>query len=665
MNMNRRMWRALSALAGVLALAATTMTVVPTAAQAQQKKVVYLTFDDGPSIDQPSRDVLAVLDRFDVRATFFVIGSAVDADPEGFRLMRDGGHAFGNHSYTHPDLTSLTSAELADELDRAQQAVTAAGGPTLTCYRPPAGRTNDAVRAATAERGLAEIFWEIDGGDVLRPLPSVQSIVDNLNQAVDGDNIIMHDGSFGQLNTAPALEQWLTESGDDYEFRLVEDCVDAAGPADALAPLNCVADLVNDQPRVRWARQPGDNARQFRILRDQNGSNNEITVGTVGSGVTSWVDTTAFNASNAYRLETVAANGTTALRTCGPNGGLVTGIPGGPQPPSSCTATVNGNTVTVDWVRAANDNAQSFIIRRSFNGGAFGWHARVDEPGTTYVSRVTQRGTYRYTVENRDGNGVVAKTDCTPSEGVTVGAGSSGAPVAPTECTAVRNGRSYDISWTAAANDNADRYAIRRARNGGTVWWAASTPAPATGLTNAVPDNASYSYSVEAIRSPWTLSSRTTCVVEGEPPPSGPAKLKLEAESVDRGGALSRYSNGAASRDLYVRSSDDGRFFRSRSSSRMDFDFEVVEAGTYELRGRTRANRSSGRSNSFWVAGPGSPNPGWRWNLDRSSSFTTEWARINDGPRISFDLAPGTTTISLYMREDGSGLDWLELVKVR
>ena len=510
--MANRILLTFGAILGVLLLMVATVFAFPSSAEAAETKVVYLTFDDGPSLDSVSQDVLDVLEEFDVKATFFVVGDAIRTNPAAFQAMLEGGHAIGNHSNTHPRLSELAAAEVAAEFDLTQQAVTEAGGPTMTCYRPPYGATNDTVRALSAERGMSEILWEADGEDYRRPLPSVEEIVDNLNLAVDGDTLILHDGVNGQANTAPALRQWLTDHGDEYEFRLVSDCVGGAGQSDARAVANCVAKLVDGRPVLTWTPTLNDNASSYKIRRDQDSKINETVVATVVSGTTSWVDPSGFNASNAYRIDTVAANGTTARRTCGPAGGLVAGDPVDPAPvdpepvnpdpvfeaPANCAAVVDGTSIDVTWTEAPG--AERYVIYRTVNGSRQYWRGNV--AGLSFVD-ANRTATIEYFVASKSAEGTKSnRTKCSFDPGVGT------EPAAVASCTVTRaRQNNVTVSWTGA--EDADFYVIYRTVDDSPQYWRGRVAAGDTTFADTT-RRGDISYFVAA-KYGATFSNRVAC----------------------------------------------------------------------------------------------------------------------------------------------------------
>ena len=93
----------------------------------QHDHSVYLTFDDGPMYPNTER-VLEILADFEVPATFFVVGQNVNANPELANRVVQEGHAIGNHSYTHPDLTTLNQQAASNQLGMTQRAIRNARG---------------------------------------------------------------------------------------------------------------------------------------------------------------------------------------------------------------------------------------------------------------------------------------------------------------------------------------------------------------------------------------------------------------------------------------------------------------------------------------------------------------------------------------------------------
>jgi peptidoglycan-N-acetylglucosamine deacetylase len=178
-------------------------------AQAQQlgstsqpaARIVRLTFDDGPVRTNTPR-VLNVLSNYRVKATFFVIGQQARRYPRLVKREYREGHSVQNHTYTHPDLTTLGNARIRRELRATNRAIIAAGVPRPYRFRPPHGVTNARVRSVGASLGLIQTLWSVDPRDWADPPASVicRRVVTNVRP---GSIVLLHDGS--AANTLEAL----------------------------------------------------------------------------------------------------------------------------------------------------------------------------------------------------------------------------------------------------------------------------------------------------------------------------------------------------------------------------------------------------------------------------------------------------------------------------
>lgn len=167
--------------------------------------VVALTFDDGPHPDFTPQ-VLEILARYGVKATFFVLGVQAERHPDLVRRILAEGHVVANHTYRHPRLTRLDEAGFAAEVDRTQVILEDVTGTRPTCLRPPYGDSDPTVVARLAARGLTPVFWTADSTDFEKPgvAPIVQNALRGLG---NGSIILMHDAGGDRSQTLAALPQ--------------------------------------------------------------------------------------------------------------------------------------------------------------------------------------------------------------------------------------------------------------------------------------------------------------------------------------------------------------------------------------------------------------------------------------------------------------------------
>ncbi|WDL99531.1 polysaccharide deacetylase family protein [Alicyclobacillus sp. ALC3] len=199
---------------------ATAVKRVPT-----DKKVVALTFDDGPSA-KFTPIILETLRENHARATFFVIGSRVERLPEVLTEELREHDEIANHSFKHQIMTSLSEQRIYSELSSTQQAIQeATGSEQPLMFRPPRGRINKRILQVAEDHHYKVVMWSIDSGDWANP--GVHQIVKTvLSQVKSGDIILFHDQGGSRRQTVTALKQIipvLRRRG--YEFVTVSDLI--------------------------------------------------------------------------------------------------------------------------------------------------------------------------------------------------------------------------------------------------------------------------------------------------------------------------------------------------------------------------------------------------------------------------------------------------------
>lgn len=164
---------------------------------------IALTFDDGPAATYTA-EILSILQRYQVPATFFLIGSHVQSYPDLARAEAADGYAVGDHTWSHPNLTQLSASQITQQLASARQTILQVTGVRTVLFRPPGGSYNRQVLVSAASLQLTTILWSIDPRDWSRP--GTSAIIDFvLANARNGSIILLHDGGGDRSQTVAAL----------------------------------------------------------------------------------------------------------------------------------------------------------------------------------------------------------------------------------------------------------------------------------------------------------------------------------------------------------------------------------------------------------------------------------------------------------------------------
>lgn len=183
---------------------------------------VALTFDDGPHATNTPR-LLDILRARNVKATFYVIGRSVDANPGILRRTVAEGHEIGNHTYTHPNLSKLSSAAVNAEITKCDDAIMRAAGIRPKTLRPPYGALLQNQRQMIQSTyGYPTIMWSVDPLDWKRPGPGVVTsrILSGTN---NGAIILVHDLHASSVDAMPATIDSLLRKG--YRFVTVSQLI--------------------------------------------------------------------------------------------------------------------------------------------------------------------------------------------------------------------------------------------------------------------------------------------------------------------------------------------------------------------------------------------------------------------------------------------------------
>jgi len=218
------------------------------AAPRLEKPVVYITFDDGPSSDGVTDELLEVLERHNAKATFFVTGDRARANPAKIRSIIAAGHAIGNHTTSHSRLPDLFDHQVAAELSSTNLYVLDAGGPAMSCFRAPFGAVNQQVVAIADRLGLSKVGWDIDTRD-WDPYTNINEIAVQLEDAQHNSVVLLHDGPNARWRSLRVFTRWIDDVGHLYSFEALPECLK---PSSQSNPVVTLAAIQSD-------RQPASN----------------------------------------------------------------------------------------------------------------------------------------------------------------------------------------------------------------------------------------------------------------------------------------------------------------------------------------------------------------------------------------------------------------------
>ena len=184
------------------------------------EKLIALTFDDGPHYKYTPY-LLDELNKRNVKATFFVLGTNASNNLEILNRMYKEGHVIGNHTYTHKNLYRLKTQKIFEEIDKTNQIIEMITHKPVQYFRPSYGNYNNKIAKLT---DMQIILWNIDSLDwKIKNSNRVANRV--INKAHDGSIILMHDIYKSSVKAALKIVDKLQKDG--YKFVTVEELLNA------------------------------------------------------------------------------------------------------------------------------------------------------------------------------------------------------------------------------------------------------------------------------------------------------------------------------------------------------------------------------------------------------------------------------------------------------
>lgn len=189
---------------------------VSAATYTEKKKIVAITFDDGPHYKN-TKLLLDGLRERGVKATFFLVGNRIEGNEDLILQMYKDGHLIGNHTFSHANLTEIPENEVLGEITKTNETIENITGEKVRYLRPPCGYWNDKLGKKI---DMETVFWTVDPKDW--KLVNATQVVNSVMQDVEcGDIILFHDIYNSSVVAALEVVDRLLNMG--YEFVTVDE----------------------------------------------------------------------------------------------------------------------------------------------------------------------------------------------------------------------------------------------------------------------------------------------------------------------------------------------------------------------------------------------------------------------------------------------------------
>ncbi|MDO5608171.1 MAG: polysaccharide deacetylase family protein [Capnocytophaga sp.] len=187
-------------------------------------KKIVLTFDDGPTPHTLS--LLAVLKRYNAKATFFCIGKQVEQHPEILRKIIAEGHRIGNHTYSHANTIGFwRSGKITNELVRTQELIFRLTNLKIKWFRPPFGITNPHIAKAARTLGYTVVGWNIRSLDTI--IQDEKRLLQRIQKRIKpGAVLLMHDTSDKSIRVLEQLLILLQK--ENYQIAPLDESINSA-----------------------------------------------------------------------------------------------------------------------------------------------------------------------------------------------------------------------------------------------------------------------------------------------------------------------------------------------------------------------------------------------------------------------------------------------------
>ena len=201
--------------------AAATERQLPIYCVQKDYKVVSLSFDAAWG-NEDTQQLIDILGKYNVKATFFVVGEWVDKYPESVKALHDAGHEIMNHSSDHAHFNSLSTDEIITDLNACNDKIEAVTGVRPTLFRCPYGEYDDHVINATRSIGMEPIQWDVDSLD-WKDLSAADITKRVTGKVCPGSIVLFHNAAKHTPEALPGIIEYLLQEG--YTFVPISEII--------------------------------------------------------------------------------------------------------------------------------------------------------------------------------------------------------------------------------------------------------------------------------------------------------------------------------------------------------------------------------------------------------------------------------------------------------
>ena len=187
------------------------------------EKVVYLTFDDGPT--KETSKIIDLLNELNVKATFFLIGDNIEKNIEDAKLIAENGHDIGNHTYSHNRMIFKSPSFIKEEIDKTNELIKTIGYEKEIFFRPPYGKKLFILPQYLNKINQKTVMWNIEPESYEESSKSPEAIANHVKENVRNGSIIllhpMNDSTGKILKSIRLVVEQLKSEG--YSFKLLSE----------------------------------------------------------------------------------------------------------------------------------------------------------------------------------------------------------------------------------------------------------------------------------------------------------------------------------------------------------------------------------------------------------------------------------------------------------